>query len=162
MFLTRSPGLRTSAISGALALLVLCGLMASQAQARVFIGVGVPLFFPPFVAAPPAYYPPYYAPPYYAPPAVYAPPDSNFSYAPPSSQPQNLAPPPGYGSGGYGPGGYGPGGGYGPTMGSGTPYGVAQSCQAGAYVCPLTADTPPGGRCSCPGQNGQRVKGQAN
>jgi hypothetical protein len=145
MFLTRLPGFRTSAISGTLALLVFCGLMASQAQARVFIGVGVPLFFPPYIAPPPAYYPPYYAPP---PPPYYAPPDSNFSYAPPGSQPQSLAPPQGYAPG-YGQGG-GPG------------YGMAQSCQAGAYVCPLTADTPPGGRCSCPGQNGQRIRGQAN
>jgi len=108
--------------------------------------VGVPLFYPPVVPAP-YYYPPYYAPPYYGPPPGYAPPDGSFSYSPPSSQPQNLAPPPGYAPGGYTPS---------------TGYGVAQSCQTCAYVCPLVADTPPGGRCSCPGQNGQRIRGQAN
>jgi hypothetical protein len=142
MFLTRLPRLRTSVICGALAVLAVCGLTASQAQARVFIGVGVPLFFPPYVAPPPVYYPPYYPPAYYGPPAAYAPPDGSFSYTPPS-QPQNLAPPPGYGQG-YGS------------------YGMAQSCQAGAYVCPLVAQTPPGGRCSCPGHDGQRIRGQAN
>jgi len=154
MFLTRSPRLRTLATCGALALLALVGLPASQAHARVFIGVGVgvPLFYPPYVGPPLGYYPPYYPPPYYAPPAVYAPPDNSFSYTPPSSQPRNLSPPQGYPQQGYAPGGYAPGGGY----------GVAQSCQAGAYVCPLTADTPPGGRCSCPGHDGQRVRGQAN
>ena len=146
MFLTRLPRLRTSVIFGSLALLALCGLMTNAAQARIFIGVGVPLFYPPVVPAP-YYYPPYYTPPYYGPPPGYAPPDGSFSYSPPSSQPQNLAPPPGYAPGGYTPS---------------TGYGVAQSCQAGAYVCPLVADTPPGGRCSCPGQNGQRIRGQAN
>ena len=151
MFLTRSPRVRTLATCAALAMLALFALPASQAHARVFIGVGlgVPLFYPPYVAPPPAYYPPYYAPPYYAPP------DSSFSYTPPS-QPQNLAPPQGYPPPqGYAPGGYAPGGG-GPT------YGMAQSCQAGAYVCPLVTDTPPGGRCSCPGHDGQRIRGQAN
>jgi hypothetical protein len=136
MFVMRSSRSRASAIRAALAVLVLCGMMAGQAQARVFIGVGVPLFFPPFVAPPPVYYPPaYYPPPYYGPPAGYAPPGSEFSYSPPSAQPP----------------GYGPSRGY-----------AAQSCQAGAYVCPLVQDTPPGGRCSCPGNGGQRIRGQAN
>jgi len=155
MFLTRSPRLRASAICGTLSLLILCGLTASQAHARVFIGVGVgvPLFYPPYIAPPPAYYPPYYGSPYYAPP------DSSFSYTPPS-QPQNLAPPQGYPPQGYPSQGYGPGG-YAP--GGGNPaYGMAQSCQAGAYICPLVTDTPPGGRCSCPGHDGQRIRGQAN
>ncbi|MGD0433929.1 MAG: hypothetical protein ABSA58_22835, partial [Acetobacteraceae bacterium] len=67
MFLTRLPRLRTSVIFGSLALLALCGLMTNAAQARIFIGVGVPLFYPPVVPAP-YYYPPYYAPPYYGPP----------------------------------------------------------------------------------------------
>jgi hypothetical protein len=107
---------------GSLAALALCGAMAHEAQARVFVSVGVPLFFPPYYAPPPVYYPPYYAPP-----VVYAPPANNFSYAPPA-----------------------------PSVG------YAQSCQAGAYVCPLAQDTPPGGRCSCPGNNGRRIPGQAN
>lgn len=51
----------------------------STAQARVFVGFGMPLYFGPLVyAPPPVYYPPptYYAPP---PPVVYAPPSA---YAP--------------------------------------------------------------------------------
>ncbi len=59
---------------------------ASPAQARVFIGIGVPFFGPGFYPAP-YYYPPpvYYAPPpaYYAPPpVVYAPPQQSYSPAP--------------------------------------------------------------------------------
>ena len=128
MFLTRLPRLRTSVICGSLALVALCGLASNAAQARIFIGVGVPLFFPPVVAPPPAYYPPYYAPPYYGSP--YYPDSSSFSYAPPQSQPRSLAPPPGYAPGGYA---------------SSAEYGAAQSCRAGAYVCPLSRqDTPPG------------------
>jgi len=129
MFLRRFPAL----LSGSLAMLALCGVMAGQAQARVFIGIGVPLFFPPVVVPPPAYYPPYYGPP-----VVYAPPGNNFSYTP--GQPQNLAP-----SRGYTPSDY-----------------SAQSCRAAAYVCPLVQDTPPGGACACPGHDGQRIRGQAN
>jgi len=57
-------------------LLVFAGL--SSAQARVFFGFGMPLYFgPPVYAPPPVYYPPpaYYAPPpvVYAPPPAYAP-----------------------------------------------------------------------------------------
>jgi hypothetical protein len=125
-------------LSGSLATVALCGAMAGEAQARVFIGLGIPLFFPPVVVAPPAYYPPYYGPP-----AVYAPPGNNFSYTPPSAQPQ-----------GYAPGGY-----YPPV--SPSQY-SAQSCRAGAYVCPLVQDTPPGGACACPGHDGQRIRGQAD
>jgi hypothetical protein len=45
----------------------------ATAQARVFIGIGVPFFYGPAYIPPPVYYPPpyYYAPP---PPVVYAPP----------------------------------------------------------------------------------------
>jgi hypothetical protein len=49
------------------------------AQARVWVGIGVP-----FVVAPPVYYPPpayYPPPPYYAPPPMYSPPP--VSYNPP-------------------------------------------------------------------------------
>ena len=55
-----------------------------QAQARVWVGFGVPL-----AVAPPVYYPPpaYYPPPpaYYPPPPYYAPPP--VSYAPPQYSP---------------------------------------------------------------------------
>ena len=54
-------------------------LLASQAQARVFIGFGFPLYY-----GPPAYYPP--PPVYYPPPAYYPPPQA---YYPP---PQTYAP----------------------------------------------------------------------
>ena len=162
MSLMPLPKLRESLIRGSLAALLLCGAMAGAAQARVFIGIGVPLFFPPVWVPPPVYYPPYYGPP-----MGYAPSGDTFNYTPPnyippSGQPQNLGPPRGYSpSGGYPPsGGYTPSIG-GPPMAGADPSG-AQSCQAGAYVCPLVEDTPPGGACSCPGHNGQRVRGQAD
>jgi hypothetical protein len=136
----------------AIAVLALCGTAVNKAEARIFVGVGVPLFFPPFVAPPPVYYPPYYAPPYYPQGG------GSFNYAPPSSAPQSLAPPGGY----YGPGGYTSSGGYTPSMGGGSPEASAQSCRAGAYVCPLVADTPPGGACFCPGHDGQRIRGSAD
>jgi hypothetical protein len=142
--------MRSSVVRGALAVLALSGMMATQAQARIFIGLGLPLFLPPVVV--PA---PYYYPPYYGPPAVYAPPGNSFNYAPPGSQPQSLAAPQSYAPA-YTPGGYTPSNGGEQTAGG------AQSCQAGAYVCPLVEDTPPGGACSCPGHNGQHIRGQAN
>ena len=39
---------------------------------------------------------------------------------------------------------------------------LGQSCRAGAYVCPLVEDTPPGGACACPGHGGQRIRGRAD
>ena len=78
------------------------------------------------------FYPPVVvAPPpvYYAPPpVVYAPPPQNFSVTPPGFA---AATPPQ------------------PT---------GPSCYAGPYVCPAYQSTPPGGACSCPGNNG-RVAG---
>jgi hypothetical protein len=124
----------------------LLGSMTTEAQARIFVGVGVgvPLFYPPFVPPPPVYYPPYYGPP-----VVYAPPGNTFSYTPPGQYaPPGYAPP--------GPQSLAPPSGYGPSNS------YAQACQAGAYVCPLVQDTPPGGRCSCPGNDGRRIRGQAN
>src|SRR5580658_4715830 len=175
MFPTRSVWNRTSVLRAAFALLALCGVvaMANPAQARIFIGVGVPFYAPPVVIPGPYYYPQYY----YGPPAYYAPQGNNFSYTPPQAQPQgqppgqpqSLAPsqgyappPPGYPQQSYGPGGYTPTGGYTPSMGGGGSDGAAQSCRAGAYVCPLVEDTPTGGACSCPGHNGQKIRGQAN
>jgi hypothetical protein len=131
--------MRSTRLPGLLAVLALCGSMAGEAQARIFIGFGIPFFYPPVVVAPPVYYPPYYGPP-----PGYPSPDSTFSYNPQSAQPQSLTPPRGYApSNGYAQEG-------------------PQSCQAGAYVCPLVADTPPGGACTCPGHNGQRIRGQAD
>jgi hypothetical protein len=121
--------------------MALCCVMTGEARARIFVGFGFPLFFPPVVVAPPAYYPPYYPPP------AYAPPGNEFSYSPPGSQPQTLAPPRGYSQSGAYPQYSGDDG---------------QSCRAGAYVCPLVEDTPPGGACSCPGNNGRRVRGRAD
>ena len=138
--------MRSWVLRGMLAAVTLTGAMAGEAHARIFIGVGIPLFVPPIYAAP-YYYPPYY----YAPPSVYAPPGNTFNYTPPSAQPQSLAPPR------TSSGGYAPSGGYTPSTGS-----AAQSCQAGAYVCPLVEDTPRGGACACPGHNGQQIRGQAN
>jgi len=170
MFLVRSPRRRATELMPSvmrvlLVALLLCGVMAGAAQARIWVGVGIPLFVPPVVVGPPAYYPPYY----YGPPGGYPPSGNTFSYTP-GTQPQSLAPPSGYGSqGGYPPppgyyppqGGYTPSGAYTPSMGGG-PVEGAQSCQAGAYVCPLVQDTPPGGACSCPGHGGQQVRGQAD
>jgi hypothetical protein len=142
-----------------LVLLVLCGAMAGAAQARVFVGVGVgiPLFVPPLFVPPPPYYPPYYGAPW-----AYAPPDSKFSYTPPSAGPQGMPPPQSLAPPrSYGPPPYGSQGGYPPSMGDMGPDGGAQACHAGAYVCPLLEETPPGGDCTCPGHNGRRVRGQA-
>lgn len=55
------------------------GLAANPAQARIFVGVGVPFYgFGPTFVTPPYYYPPpvYYAPPpvYYTPQPAYSPP----------------------------------------------------------------------------------------
>ena len=127
--------MRSSLVHVFLAVLVLCGAQAQQAQARIFVGVGMPLYFgPPLIVPPPAYYPPYYA-------APYGQSGNEFSYTPPQARPQNLAPP---------PGGYQNG------------YSNAQACHAGAYVCPLTQNTPPGGPCGCPGHDGQMIRGQAD
>jgi hypothetical protein len=175
MLLARTPGrwapwIALQGLCGSLAVLLLCGAMAGAAQARVWVGVGigVPFYVPPVVVGPPAYYPPYY----YGPPAGYPPQGNTFSYAPPGSQPQSLAPPSGYAPPqgyapppGYGPPpGYPPQGGYTPSGGyaGGGPGGGVQTCQAGAYACPLVQDTPPGGACSCPGHGGQPVWGQAD
>ncbi len=124
MFFPRLP------LRAALAGLALCALLAGPAQARIFLGIGVPLWIgPPIFVPPPAWYPPYYAP--QGGPMA----GSEFSYVPPGSRPQSLA-----------PGGYSD----------------AESCQAGPYVCPLVRETPRGGDCGCLGNDGRRVRGRAN
>ena len=73
-----------SMLRRALVALAVFGAMAGSAgtpaQARVWVGVGVPLWGPGFYP-PPYYYPPpaYYPPP---PPVVYAPPPQVYSQAP--------------------------------------------------------------------------------
>jgi hypothetical protein len=64
------------------------GFTGGPAQARVFVGIGIPFYGPGFYP-PPVYYPPppvYYAPP----PVVYAPPP--VSYAPPQNYSQAPGP----------------------------------------------------------------------
>jgi hypothetical protein len=57
------------------------GLASSSAQARVFVGIGIPFYGPGFYPAPYYYPPPAYYPP---PPVVYAPslPPQNYSQMP--------------------------------------------------------------------------------
>ena len=147
----------------AFAALAVLGVTASPAPARVWVGVGGPVFVgPPLVVPGPYFYGP--PPSYNGPPPYGPPPGSTFSYPPPPSAPQNLAPDGGYGPPpGYGapPPGYAPPpGGYTPSMGTG-PTNRNLACRAGAYMCPLIEDTPPGGQCSCPGRDGRLIAGRA-
>jgi hypothetical protein len=175
----------------ALAVLSLGAMRAQPAEARVWVGVGVPLYYGP----PGVYLPP---PVYYPPPAYYGPPPgSTFNYTPPSAMPQTY-PPPGYPPQGYAPQGYPPQGypqqgypqqgyppqgyqpprsyaappayapprgnapqGYTPSMGNG-PTNLNLSCHAGIYTCPLVEDTPPGGQCACPNEQGGTIAGRAS
>jgi len=73
---------RPNRVVAAVSLAVAVAMLASPAQARVFIGFGFPLFGPPLYYPPPAYYPP--PPAYYPPPTYYAPPPVA-SYAPPQA-----------------------------------------------------------------------------
>jgi len=121
-------------------LVTLVGWTSHPAQARVFIGLGIPLYGPGYYYPPPVYYPPppvYYAPP---PPAYYPPP----GYEPPPgyAPSQTYAPPPAA----IAPAGSGAG----------------QACYAGAYVCPMDRPVASGGNCYCPGNGGQRVLGHAS
>jgi hypothetical protein len=71
------------AIVAAAACAAIVGFTGGPAQARVFVGIGIPFYGPGFYP-PPVYYPPppvYYAPP----PVVYAPPQ-NYSQAPGPAQ----------------------------------------------------------------------------
>jgi hypothetical protein len=127
-----SAPIRSRAVLGfAAGLLVACGVAATPAQARFFVGFGVPL-----VVAPPLYVPgPAWYPPYYPPSPAYSAPGNEFSYVPPQNQPRSLAAP-----------------------GASD---LAESCEAGPYVCPLVRETPAGAPCSCPGNYGRRVPGVA-
>jgi hypothetical protein len=126
-------GVRVSLILGLCAATV---LVPAAAQARVFIGVGVP--FPPIYAPPPVYYAP--PPVYYPPPPAYAP------------GPAYTPAPSGY-YGGYG--GYGGDSGYGGDNSSyggyGSYAGYSGTCYAGAYTCAAPPNATAGSQCTCPG-----------
>ena len=111
------------------ALALIC--VAVPAEARVYFGVGVgaPLYG---YHGPPSYY---YAPRVIVPPTVYAPPPA--MYAPPPV----WHVPPSFGA---------------PAAVSGA---YVQSCDAGAYRCPMDLPTQPGAACYCSGNRGQKVWG---
>jgi hypothetical protein len=44
---------------------------------------------------------------------------------------------------------------YAPSPYAPRPYAAAQTCYAGAYICPLDQPAPYGGGCSCPTNNGR-------
>lgn len=71
--------LRRAAVAVALCVAMVGLAGSSPAQARVWIGIGVPFYGPGWYPAP-YYYPP---PPAYYPPPVYAPPPQTYSQAPP-------------------------------------------------------------------------------
>lgn len=117
--------------------LALCagGLAAAPAPASAHVGVFFG-FSPGFFYAPPVYaYPP---PVYYPPPAYYPPPPVDQWYTPPP-------PPPVYGQA--------------PAV---TSPAAAQSCNAGAYVCPMETPVSPGTTCWCPNNRGGRTYGHAS
>ncbi len=72
----------TTAVCGLATALGLAIGAPATAEARVFVGIGLPFYYGPAYIPPPVYYPPpYYVPP----PVVYAPPQS---YAPaPAAEP---------------------------------------------------------------------------
>ena len=112
----------------------LTGWPSGPAQARFFVGVGVPFYGPNFYP-PPVYYPP--PPVYYAPPPVfYAPPPPVFYQQPPI---QTYTPAPATSAAGAG-----------------------QACFAGAYTCPAERPMASGASCYCQGNAGQKVWGRAN
>lgn len=129
--------------------MIVCGALvgwgAGPAEARIFVGIGVPF-----------YGPGYYPPPYYYPPPVYYPPPPIY-YAPPLPAyypPQTYAPPPTYAP----PQTYAPSQTYAPPASPS----VGQSCHAASYVCPMDRPVAAGSACYCLDNRGQRVTGRAN
>ena len=136
----RAMKLATPHLRHLLAASVVCAMaIPGAAQARVFVGVGVgvPFFGPPAYYPPPFHYPP---PMYYHPPPMYYHPPPPVFYAPP---PVVYTPPPVT---------------YAPPRASA----AGQSCQAGAYVCPMDRPAPPGAACYCLGNGSQKVWGRTN
>lgn len=85
MVKTRMSLSRRLAIVAALCA-TMAGLSVSSAQARVWVGIGVPLYVGPGYYPPPVYYPPppvYYTPP----PAVVYTPQPNYTPPPPAYSP---------------------------------------------------------------------------
>jgi hypothetical protein len=121
------------AVAMVAAALVLSAWAAPAAQARIWVGVGVP-----FVAPMPYYPPPFYYPPppvYYPPPPVYYPPPPPIVYTPPQ---------------------------YTPAPYTANPAPVGQTCYAGAYTCPMERPIASGSACYCLSNGGQHVPGRAN
>jgi hypothetical protein len=125
--------LRRASVAVACAAVV--GLASAPAQARIFVGIGIPFYGPGYYPAP-YYYPPpppvYYAPPppvYYAPPPpeIYTPPQRNYSQIPAAASANG-----------------------------------GQACYAGSYVCPMDRPVVAGGNCYCLGNGGQKVWGKTN
>lgn len=110
---------------------LLAGLLASVALATPAYSRVFIGFGFPFFVGPPAYYPP---PVYYPPPSYYPAPPPAY-YAPPPAQ--SYAPP-----------------------AAQSPYG-SQSCNAGAYICPMERPISSGASCYCRDNYGQRVWGHA-
>ena len=118
-------------ITSAAALGPLAMPAAAHGDWRVGIGIGVAPVWP-FYYPPPVYYPP--PPVYYAPPpGYYSPYPGYIAQMPPQAPPAPAAPAPG----------------------------IAQSCNAGQYICPMQVSVPVGGRCYCRDNNGGRVYGTA-
>lgn len=97
----------------------------------VFFGFAPPVYYPPAYYPPPIYYPP---PLYYPPPAYYPPPPVYYTPPPPLYAPPAYQPPPG---------------------------GVATTCYAGAFVCPMQSRVSIGTTCWCPDNAGARAYGRA-
>ena len=89
-----------------------------------------------FIGVAPLYYPPAYYPPpiYYPPPAYYAPPPEYYTPPPPPYMPSPYRPP---------------------------AAGVATTCYAGAFVCPMQSRVSIGTTCWCPDNTGARAYGRA-
>ncbi|HET6185341.1 MAG TPA: hypothetical protein VFA03_17335 [Acetobacteraceae bacterium] len=85
----------------------------------------------------PIWAPFYYPPPVYYPPAYYPP-----AYPPPVDE--WYTPPPA------------------PVAPAPVPTPTAQSCNAGAYVCPMERPVAPGTTCWCPNNQGGRSYGRAS
>jgi len=74
--------IKAARISVATALCVaFLGMAGGSAEARVFVGIGIPFYGPGYYAPPPVYYPP--PPIYYAPPPVVYAPARPYTSAPP-------------------------------------------------------------------------------
>lgn len=105
-------------------------------------GWGIGIDVAPIVVPGPYVYPPYYAPPpVYVAPAPAPVPDGYYEPYPGYIAQAPVAP-------------------VAPAAPV-APSGAAQSCHAGAYICPMEVSVPVGRRCYCPGNDGARQYGTA-